>query len=282
MRVAGSPQTPALPEVRRSRPAEVILRRGGAPPLRRREAAPRGGAGRRRPRAPLPPCPYKERPARGFGNPVAIPAAQPRSQAPPLGMGAGRDLGGAAPLVGGAPRRRANRSRSRGLSGVAIGRGDVRGRGARGAGYAEGSPDSSRRSESVSPCRLPAPPIPVSRRPRFAAPLAAAMPVFHTRTIESILEPVAQQISHLVIMHEEGEVDGKAIPDLTAPVAAVQAAVSNLVRVSAAGPGTGAQPGDLPRVPVRLVACIRRLPCLWLCAGWAPQSWCCGFECSFL
>ncbi|XP_015270012.1 PREDICTED: vinculin [Gekko japonicus] len=57
------------------------------------------------------------------------------------------------------------------------------------------------------------------------------MPVFHTRTIESILEPVAQQISHLVIMHEEGEVDGKAIPDLTAPVAAVRAAVSNLVRV---------------------------------------------------
>uniref|UniRef100_A0A8C9WK28 Vinculin n=1 Tax=Scleropages formosus TaxID=113540 RepID=A0A8C9WK28_SCLFO len=57
------------------------------------------------------------------------------------------------------------------------------------------------------------------------------MPVFHTKTIESILEPVAQQISHLVIMHEEGEVDGKAIPDLMAPVAAVQAAVSNLVRV---------------------------------------------------
>ncbi|KAG7272561.1 hypothetical protein CRUP_004736 [Coryphaenoides rupestris] len=44
------------------------------------------------------------------------------------------------------------------------------------------------------------------------------MPVFHTKTIESILEPVAQQISHLVIMHEEGEVDGKAIPDLTVPV----------------------------------------------------------------
>ncbi|XP_038152191.1 vinculin-like isoform X4 [Cyprinodon tularosa] len=57
------------------------------------------------------------------------------------------------------------------------------------------------------------------------------MPVFHTKTIESILEPVAQQISHLVIMHEEGEVDGKAIPDLSVPVAAVQAAVSNLVRV---------------------------------------------------
>uniref|UniRef100_A0A8C7MR75 Vinculin n=1 Tax=Oncorhynchus kisutch TaxID=8019 RepID=A0A8C7MR75_ONCKI len=57
------------------------------------------------------------------------------------------------------------------------------------------------------------------------------MPVFHTKTIEGILEPVAQQISHLVIMHEDGEVDGKAIPDLTGPVAAVQAAVSNLVRV---------------------------------------------------
>lgn len=85
--------------------------------------------------------------------------------------------------------------------------------------------------------RLPAPLIPVPCGPRFAAPQAATMPVFHTRTIESILEPVAQQISHLVIMHEEGEVDGKAIPDLTAPVAAVQAAVSNLVRVSLLGQG---------------------------------------------
>uniref|UniRef100_A0A672G6G1 Vinculin n=1 Tax=Salarias fasciatus TaxID=181472 RepID=A0A672G6G1_SALFA len=65
------------------------------------------------------------------------------------------------------------------------------------------------------------------------------MPVFHTKTIESILEPVAQQISHLVIMHEEGEVDGKGIPDLSAPVAAVQAAVSNLVRVSKTLPPSG-------------------------------------------
>lgn len=71
------------------------------------------------------------------------------------------------------------------------------------------------------------------------------MPVFHTRTIESILEPVAQQISHLVIMHEEGEVDGKAIPDLTAPVSAVQAAVSNLVRVSSGGrPASSAPSGS--------------------------------------
>uniref|UniRef100_A0A8C0H8L0 Vinculin n=1 Tax=Chelonoidis abingdonii TaxID=106734 RepID=A0A8C0H8L0_CHEAB len=84
------------------------------------------------------------------------------------------------------------------------------------------------------------------------------MPVFHTRTIESILEPVAQQISHLVIMHEEGEVDGKAIPDLTAPVAAVQAAVSNLVRVSVGRgqPGTRlgrASRASRSRAPLRLV-----------------------------
>uniref|UniRef100_A0A8C4NH82 Vinculin n=1 Tax=Eptatretus burgeri TaxID=7764 RepID=A0A8C4NH82_EPTBU len=38
------------------------------------------------------------------------------------------------------------------------------------------------------------------------------MPVFHTKTIESILEPVAQQIAALVILHEEGERDGKAMP----------------------------------------------------------------------
>uniref|UniRef100_G1ME38 Vinculin n=4 Tax=Boreoeutheria TaxID=1437010 RepID=G1ME38_AILME len=105
------------------------------------------------------------------------------------------------------------------------------GRGARGAGYAEGSPDSVVAARSQPFSGPPAPPPRILCSPRFAAPLAAAMPVFHTRTIESILEPVAQQISHLVIMHEEGEVDGKAIPDLTAPVAAVQAAVSNLVRV---------------------------------------------------
>lgn len=128
------------------------------------------------------------------------------------------------------------------------------GRGARGAGYAEGSPDSVVAARSLSFSGFPAPPFPIFCSPRFAAPLAAAMPVFHTRTIESILEPVAQQISHLVIMHEEGEVDGKAIPDLTAPVAAVQAAVSNLVRVSALGLGSGAGSGDIPVGPLRGLA----------------------------
>ncbi|XP_035679733.1 vinculin-like isoform X4 [Branchiostoma floridae] len=57
------------------------------------------------------------------------------------------------------------------------------------------------------------------------------MPVFHTRTIESILEPVAQQVSQLVILHEEAE-DGNAMPDLARPVQAVCAAVQNLVKVA--------------------------------------------------
>ncbi|XP_008516076.2 vinculin isoform X1 [Equus przewalskii] len=144
-------------------------------------------------------------------------------------MGVGRGL--AARWRGRGISKGTNNSGSLGPSGSAIGCSDARGRGAREAGYAEGSPESVVGARSLSLCGFSASSFPVLCSPRFAAPLAAAMPVFHTRTIESILEPVAQQISHLVIMHEEGEVDGKAIPDLTAPVAAVQAAVSNLVRV---------------------------------------------------
>ncbi|XP_071956456.1 vinculin-like isoform X2 [Antedon mediterranea] len=56
------------------------------------------------------------------------------------------------------------------------------------------------------------------------------MPVFHTKIIESILDPVAQQISQLVILHEQAE-DGAAMPDLTLPVSAVANAVNNLVQV---------------------------------------------------
>ncbi|XP_050409057.1 vinculin isoform X7 [Patella vulgata] len=56
------------------------------------------------------------------------------------------------------------------------------------------------------------------------------MPVFHTKTIESILEPVAQQVSMLVILHEEAE-DGNAMPDLAQPVRTVKIAVDNLVKV---------------------------------------------------
>ncbi|XP_057657263.1 vinculin isoform X5 [Diorhabda carinulata] len=56
------------------------------------------------------------------------------------------------------------------------------------------------------------------------------MPVFHTKTIESILDPVAQQVSKLVILHEEAE-DGIPMPDLQQPVRSVSNAVFNLVKV---------------------------------------------------
>ncbi|XP_052798611.1 vinculin-like isoform X4 [Mya arenaria] len=56
------------------------------------------------------------------------------------------------------------------------------------------------------------------------------MPVFHTKTIESILEPVAVQVSKLVILHEEAE-DGNAMPDLCRPIQVVKLAVDNLVKV---------------------------------------------------
>ncbi len=54
--------------------------------------------------------------------------------------------------------------------------------------------------------------------------------MYQTKTIASILEPVAQQVSKLIILHEEGE-DGNAMPDLERPVAAVSRAVENLTRV---------------------------------------------------
>lgn len=56
------------------------------------------------------------------------------------------------------------------------------------------------------------------------------MPVFHTKTIESILDPVAQQVSRLVLVHEDFE-DGCVMPDLEQPVMTVSRAVSKLVTV---------------------------------------------------
>ena len=56
------------------------------------------------------------------------------------------------------------------------------------------------------------------------------MPLYQTKTIANILEPVAQQVSKLIILHEEGE-DGNSMPDLEAPVVAVSKAVNNLVRL---------------------------------------------------
>jgi len=56
------------------------------------------------------------------------------------------------------------------------------------------------------------------------------MPLYQTKTIASILEPVAQQVSKLIILHEEGE-DGNSMPDLEMAVQAVSKAVNNLIRV---------------------------------------------------
>ncbi|CAF1409619.1 unnamed protein product [Adineta steineri] len=57
------------------------------------------------------------------------------------------------------------------------------------------------------------------------------MPVFHTRTIESILEPVAQQVSRLIILHEESADDSNLMPDLSKHVQVVKLAVDNLIQV---------------------------------------------------
>ncbi len=56
------------------------------------------------------------------------------------------------------------------------------------------------------------------------------MPMYQTKTLAGILEPVAQQVSKLIILHEEGE-GGNAMPDLERPVLAVGKAVQNLIRV---------------------------------------------------
>ncbi|XP_071795375.1 vinculin-like isoform X11 [Asterias amurensis] len=53
---------------------------------------------------------------------------------------------------------------------------------------------------------------------------------YRTKTIHSILDPVAQQVGQLVILHEQAE-DGNAMSDLTSPIQIVAQAVSNLVAV---------------------------------------------------
>ena len=56
------------------------------------------------------------------------------------------------------------------------------------------------------------------------------MPIFHTKTIERIVETVSKQVGQLVILHEEGQ-DGNALPPLDKPVSVVQQAVANLYKV---------------------------------------------------
>lgn len=54
---------------------------------------------------------------------------------------------------------------------------------------------------------------------------------FHTKLIQSILDPVAQQVGQLVIAHEEAG-EGNVAYDLLTPVKAVDGAVQNLVSVA--------------------------------------------------
>ncbi|CAH1131837.1 unnamed protein product [Ceutorhynchus assimilis] len=87
------------------------------------------------------------------------------------------------------------------------------------------------------------------------------MPVFHTKTIESILEPVAQQVSKLVILHEEAE-DGIPMPDLEQPVRSVSSAVSNLVKVGRDTINSSDDPilrQDMPAALVRVERSARLL-----------------------
>ena len=57
------------------------------------------------------------------------------------------------------------------------------------------------------------------------------MSAFHTKTIAGVLEPVAQQVSQLVVLYEAGQ-QGQAMPDLMAPIKVVLDCVSNLAKVA--------------------------------------------------
>ncbi|KAL5267420.1 hypothetical protein ACHWQZ_G004455 [Mnemiopsis leidyi] len=57
------------------------------------------------------------------------------------------------------------------------------------------------------------------------------MSAFHTKTIASVLEPVAQQVSHLVVLYEAGQ-QGQAMPDLVDNIKLVLTCVSNLATVA--------------------------------------------------
>ena len=57
------------------------------------------------------------------------------------------------------------------------------------------------------------------------------MSAFHTKTIASVLEPVAQQVSQLVVLYEAGQ-QGQAMPDLVSPIGVVMECVNNLAKVA--------------------------------------------------
>lgn len=56
------------------------------------------------------------------------------------------------------------------------------------------------------------------------------IPIFHTKTTQSIIAPLAQQIDHLIDLHQQGE-DGNPIEPLDHLISNVQLAVKNLFKV---------------------------------------------------
>lgn len=58
------------------------------------------------------------------------------------------------------------------------------------------------------------------------------IPVFHTTTIQNIIEPLSRQIDHLIEIHQEGE-DGNPIEPLDHLIENVQKAVQRLMKVGA-------------------------------------------------
>ena len=58
------------------------------------------------------------------------------------------------------------------------------------------------------------------------------IPVFHTTTIQNIIEPLSRQIDHLIEIHQEGE-DGNPIEPLDHLIENVQKAVARLMKVGA-------------------------------------------------
>ena len=56
------------------------------------------------------------------------------------------------------------------------------------------------------------------------------MSAFHTKTIAGVLEPVAQQVSHLVVLYEAGQ-QGQAMPDLSASIQVRTGLFVSLIRI---------------------------------------------------
>ncbi|PAA85713.1 hypothetical protein BOX15_Mlig002790g1 [Macrostomum lignano] len=78
---------------------------------------------------------------------------------------------------------------------------------------------------------------------------------YHTKIIATILEPISQQISNLIVLYESSS-DGRCLLDLRGPVAAVDEAVQRLIQV---GQDTAASSND-QRLNKQLTASLQRVP----------------------